>query len=273
MNAPMTALVMRLVGYGQTSIEYVILNTAMEAPNLLMKGLENGLNITAGKTRTITITMTIKITKSKLHRLTSNRLYQAIFIFGVAAVGVYIILYFKVFQPGVERLRHKNNTVQQSETKKITPTTNQPSPKVDSNPQATQSNNSKQPTNQNSSGKIVPGVCTKTVIPQSTVYEDVGYLYIGETRTYPGMDGWRQTCTASSNGFKPEDVVFQGLPTKIYRGTKPRPEATPTPTNNYSYSQALSTAQGQCSPIAQASGTGSSSYQLCIQTVLKQYGY
>lgn len=152
-------------------------------------------------------------------------------------------------------------------------TTNQSSPTENSKPQPTQNNSSQQSTSQNSSGQFVAGVCTKTVIPQSTVYEDVSYLYVGETKTYPGIDGWRQTCTASSDGFKPADVVSQGLPTKIYRGTKPRPETTPTPTNTYSYSQALSTAQGQCSPIAQGSGTGSSSYQLCIQTVLKQYGY
>lgn len=217
--------------------------------------------------------MTIKINKSKLHSLTKNRLYQALFVFVIAVVGVYAILYVNVFRPGIERQINKNNTAQQAETKKVTPTTNQSSPTENSKPQPTQNNSSQQSTSQNSSGQFVAGVCTKTVIPQSTVYEDVSYLYVGETKTYPGIDGWRQTCTASSDGFKPADVVSPGLPTKIYRGTKPRPETTPTPANTYSYSQALSTAQGQCSPIAQGSGTGSSSYQLCIQTVLKQYGY
>lgn len=133
--------------------------------------------------------------------------------------------------------------------------------------------NNQQSTSQYNPGKYTSGSCTKTVIPQSTVYENASWMYVGETKTYPGIDGWKHTCTPSSDGYKPEDIVYQGLPTTIYRGTKPKPEATPTPTNTFSYSQALSTAKGQCSPIAQASGTGSSAYQQCINSVLAQYGY
>lgn len=126
---------------------------------------------------------------------------------------------------------------------------------------------------QNSNNNFVPGVCKRTTIPHQTVYENTETLYVGQTQVaYSGTDGWRQTCTANSNGYKPDDVVFDGMPTKILVGTKPIPPPQP-PAPSYSYDYAMNVARNRCSPIAQGSGTGSSAYQVCISTVLKDYGY
>lgn len=84
----------------------------------------------------------------------------------------------------------------------------------------------------NATQKFVPGVCTKTTKPQTTVYEDVGWLSVGETKTYIGVDGWKQTCTPGSDGYTPKDVVYDGAPTKIYRGTSPKQTQQKFPCDN-----------------------------------------
>lgn len=70
----------------------------------------------------------------------------------------------------------------------------------------------------------VASVCTKTPIPHQIRYEDVSYLYVGETRDYGGgMDGYTETCTADSYGYKPPDYTLKPYDKTIYRGTKPLP--------------------------------------------------
>lgn len=89
---------------------------------------------------------------------------------------------------------------------------------------ATVSNTSVQggasPTTNYTPEPYVASVCTKTVIPYETEYIDVDYLYVGETQEYSGWDGYKETCTADSTGYKPSDYTSQPYNKKVYRGTK-----------------------------------------------------
>lgn len=76
----------------------------------------------------------------------------------------------------------------------------------------------------------VASVCTRTTIPFETVYVDASYLYVGESQGYGGWDGYKETCTADSTGYKPADYTSQPYNRTVYRGTKPKPSNTaPTP--------------------------------------------
>jgi uncharacterized protein YkwD len=78
----------------------------------------------------------------------------------------------------------------------------------------------------------VPFVCSKTPIPRKTVYIEASYLYEGETSEgYSGMDGYKETCTADSAGYKPPDFTSPPSDRTIYTGTKPRPSTTPPPSS------------------------------------------
>lgn len=69
---------------------------------------------------------------------------------------------------------------------------------------------------------FVAGVCTRTTIPYQTVYEDVSYMYVGETREYGGWDGYKETCTADSYGYTTPDHTSPPHDKTVYRGTKQR---------------------------------------------------
>ena len=66
----------------------------------------------------------------------------------------------------------------------------------------------------------VASVCTKELIPRPapiTVVKD--FMYKDSPQHYQvGRDGWRQTCTRNSDGYKPPDVVLQPLPDEIWVG-------------------------------------------------------
>lgn len=75
----------------------------------------------------------------------------------------------------------------------------------------------------------VPFKCTKTPIPYQTVYKEVNYLYVGETDSYGGYDGYIETCTAGSDGYKPPDYRSEPIDKTVLVGTKPKPETEPAP--------------------------------------------
>jgi len=125
--------------------------------------------------------------------------------------------------------------------------------------------------------------CKDIVIPYDTQYYDDPTLYVGETKVdRAGVNGVKKDCTHTYDGkdwgkyygLTQKEVYTETYPKAAYvdRGTKPKPSSTP-PTPTYTYQEALQIAQNQCSPIAQASGTGSSAYLVCLQTVLSNYGY
>lgn len=69
----------------------------------------------------------------------------------------------------------------------------------------------------------VASVCTKKTIPYKTKYENVSYLYVGETDSYGGTNGYTETCTADSTGYKPADFTSQPFDKTVLVGTKPKP--------------------------------------------------
>lgn len=67
----------------------------------------------------------------------------------------------------------------------------------------------------------VAPVCTKVPIPYKTTYENANYIPVGETQTFGGTDGYIDSCTADSTGYKPSDITLQPQNKIIYVGTKP----------------------------------------------------
>lgn len=75
----------------------------------------------------------------------------------------------------------------------------------------------------------VASVCTKTPIPYQTTYENVSYLYVGETSSYGGYEGYTSTCTADSEGYTPPSYTISPIDKTVLVGTKPKPETEPAP--------------------------------------------
>lgn len=97
--------------------------------------------------------------------------------------------------------------------------------------------------------------CSKTVIPYQTEYINDPDMYVGTTfESGMGWDGYKETCTADSNGYKPTDYTSPPYNKKIYIGTKPKPATTPS-TPNYSV----------CNQFV---GTGA--YEACIRAINSQ---
>lgn len=69
----------------------------------------------------------------------------------------------------------------------------------------------------------VASVCTKITIPYQTNYEYVTWLYVGETQSYGGTDGYTNTCTTDSSGYKPIDFTIQPYNKTVYAGTTAAP--------------------------------------------------
>lgn len=109
-----------------------------------------------------------------------------------------------------------------------------------------------------------PPVCTKVPIPYTTTYVNVTYLSPGQTQSTGGVDGYRDSCTASSTGYKPADAVLQPYNKIIYVGVAAA--APPAPT--YSYADVMQIARNNCARF-----NGSSAYEACIQAILRQYGF
>lgn len=66
----------------------------------------------------------------------------------------------------------------------------------------------------------VASVCTKTILPFETIYKDDIYLEKGKTWFTPGFDGYVQTCTADSNGYKPQDNRLEPSNKTVWVGVK-----------------------------------------------------
>lgn len=133
-------------------------------------------------------------------------------------------------------------------------------------PSAVQQGTHNTPTPTYTPKPYVASVCTKTVIPHETEYIEVDYLYVGETREYSsGWDGYKETCTADSTGYKPADYTSPPYNKKVYVGTKQKH------TSSGSESQSTMTYQqayNNCS--AQGVPGNSSAMQQCINAYLSQ---
>jgi uncharacterized protein YkwD len=92
--------------------------------------------------------------------------------------------------------------------------------------------NTAKPSTQTQSPKpYIAPICTKIPIPYTTKYIDASYLYVGETQSYGGTDGYTNTCTPDSTGYRPPDYTISPYDKTIYVGTKPRPNDTQPPSN------------------------------------------
>lgn len=71
--------------------------------------------------------------------------------------------------------------------------------------------------------------CTTTTLPYTTTYEDVSWLDIGQSRSYPGISGFVMTCGGKVvSNFSPYNAkVFRG--TYVPTSSSITPSSTPTP--------------------------------------------
>jgi hypothetical protein len=76
------------------------------------------------------------------------------------------------------------------------------------------SNNTTKPT-------YVPPNCRMVDIPYKTIYEDVSWLYVGETQEGTGVDGFKYICTDGS-----VSASINPMNKTIYRGTRQRENHT-----------------------------------------------
>lgn len=122
-------------------------------------------------------------------------------------------------------------------------------------PQTTQQQNQASPSFTPQQKPYVASVCTKTTIPYTTEYVNDPSMYEGSTyESGMGWDGYKETCTTDSNGYKPADYTSPPYNKKIYIGTKPKPVPTPQPKNYSICNQFL----------------GSGAYQACIDAINSQ---
>lgn len=69
--------------------------------------------------------------------------------------------------------------------------------------------------------KFVPSVCTKKYTYRTApVYVEKDFMLEGEQKRITGYDGWVQTCTRNSDGFKPDDVVLEVKQDEIWIAPK-----------------------------------------------------
>ena len=120
-------------------------------------------------------------------------------------------------------------------------------------------------------------VCTRTVLPYSTSYQDVSYMDVGQTSSLGGTDGWTRTCTADSLGWKPTDITYPPYDKVVYVGTRqPATAPTPTPTPTYSPSQNYAAKNTCDAQYAQAmamilnGNAGNSSATVMVQNAYSQ---
>lgn len=129
-------------------------------------------------------------------------------------------------------------------------------------PSASQQSSQSTPAQTYTPTPYVASVCTKTVIPYETEYIEVDYLYVGETQEYSGWDGYKETCTADSTGYKPADYTSPPYNKKVYVGTKQKQSSGSQTTMTYQQ------AYNNCS--AQGVPGNSSAMQQCVNAYLSQ---
>ena len=145
-----------------------------------------------------------------------------------------------------------NNTAPQSTQVPTTP------PNHSANTNSSRTSNTVKP--------YIVGVCTKTLIPYDTEYENTPSLPVGQTKIiYPGINGYTTSCTNNSDGTN-DTHFFDPVPSAprvVEVGTASQ---NPAPSNGVSYQEA----QSSCSALlANGGGTASSAYSQCLHA----YGY
>lgn len=117
-----------------------------------------------------------------------------------------------------------------SSAQRLAPVTGKPTPNQQNNSQSSTSSGSNKPTStpSNTYKPYVPYTCTKTPILYKTTYVNSLGLYVGETISIGGDDGFKSTCTADSSGYKPADYISEPIDKTVYVGTAAKPSSGPT---------------------------------------------
>lgn len=114
----------------------------------------------------------------------------------------------------------------------------------------------------NKSSAYKASVCTKTVLPYTTEYRDSATMAVGQTQVlFSGKNGYKNTCTPDSNGYKPQDSTLPPIPAVVWVGTKTTTTVTNPPRT---YEQAANYCATHGVP------GNSSAWQQCINAYLSQ---
>lgn len=115
----------------------------------------------------------------------------------------------------------------------------------------------------------IASVCTTTLIPYQTSYQNVSWLPSGQTQSYGGTNGSTVSCTTDSNGYKPPDSTLQPYNKTVYLGTGTTSSSTPSTTTPTDNSAAIAARQARiqsCLAYLGAHGAGgSSATEQCYQ--------
>ena len=136
-------------------------------------------------------------------------------LLGGLVIGALIMLPTGLY---ISERASNNQRIETPDTTTQTPTTTQeatpqpavtPAPTTQTAPPAEQAK------------KFVPSVCTKKYTYRTApVYVEKDFMLEGEQRRIAGYDGWVQTCTRNSDGFKPDDVVLEVKQDEIWIAKK-----------------------------------------------------
>lgn len=83
-------------------------------------------------------------------------------------------------------------------------------------------------------------VCTRSVVPYQTKYISVSYMDVGQTSEFGGINGYAETCTASSSGYTPTPITMPAMDKTVSVGTRVKATTyTTQPALNYSICNGL----------------------------------
>jgi hypothetical protein len=115
----------------------------------------------------------------------------------------------------------------------------------------------------------VPSSCTRFEIPYKTVYEDAGWLDIGQTSEGTGFNGFKYVCTGGT-----ADIVVNPINKKVYRGTAQRSPSVPsipsTPRPDYQAKAKCEADYASAKSQLQMSGAANSSVMEQINQLHRQ---
>lgn len=114
-------------------------------------------------------------------------------------------------------------------------------------------------------------VCTRTPIPYTTTVQlGLASLGAGQYTISGGIEGYTESCTANSAGWKPQDRSVQPINRIIYVGTG-GPTATTPPRTSPPEPDQYDRIVNDCSNIL--TGTGNNeAYQLCVSILVRYFG-
>ncbi|MEI7522258.1 MAG: hypothetical protein WCJ86_02180 [Candidatus Saccharibacteria bacterium] len=172
-------------------------------------------------------TLTLKTAKAKKSIGKNKLIYLGL------ALWVYILMLFTGSYAYVKysnRQANQGNTTLENKTSNdssniqgLNPVTSQPTTQNNKSKPSIGSANSTPISSPSTSKPYVPFSCIKTPIPYETEYVNTIGLYVGETTSIGGYDGYKSTCTLGSTNYKPDDYTIEPIIKTVYIGTAVKP--------------------------------------------------